>query len=405
MPVLNFALPIVSFLFLSALLSRSVRDNRFWRASVTPLASIIGSGFLIAAPLLGGIVGPMTPWAMVLIVIVAYSIGSVIRFNIRFAEPQEENQTASPTHKVLEHFANIGLLGAYIISVTFYLRLMSSFILQGTGALTDINANILTTLILLLIGVTGWRRGLGALERLEEFSVSIKLAIIGAFLVGLAIHDTSAGLWGNVPQPPDRQAVETWRMLAGMLLIVQGFETSRYLGREYTADIRIRSMRFSQLLSGLIYIGFAFLILPLLHHLSLDHPDETAIIDLSRYVSPVLPVMLIFAATMSQFSAAVADILGGGGLIAEESQERLSPNPGYLAISVCAIVLVWSTSIFEIITYASRAFAFYYFTQSLIGFHVALDLPNGWYKWRCLIGLGLMAGLLGWVTLYAISVD
>lgn len=190
-----------------------------------------------------------------------------------------------------------------------------------------------------------------------------------------------------------------------MLLVVQGFETSRYLGQEHSADRRVRSMQFAQGLSAFIYIGFAFLILPLIHFLPSGRPDETAIIDLSRYVSVVLPLMLIGAATMSQFSAAVADTLGGGGLLAEETQARLSPRYGYLVISVFAIILVWSTSIFEIIAYASRAFAFYYFAQTVLAFQVVTTWPSDRGKWKHLLGFGVMACILAWVTLFAIPLE
>jgi len=404
MHILEFLLPLVSLFFLFAFLTPRVRDNTFWRASVTPLASIIGSGFLIAVPFLGGIVGIMTPWAMLLIVVVAYLIGSIIRFNIRYAEPIEADGSASFIHQILEHIASTGLLIAYIISVTFYLRLMSAFILKGFDVSSASNANALTTGVLLFIGLVGWRHGLKALERLEEYSVSIKLAIIVAFLLGMLIHDAPAESWANIPTAPDRPILDTFRMLAGLLLVVQGFETSRYLGGEYSPDVRIRSMRLAQCLSALIYVGFAILILPLVHFLSLNNLDETEIIVLSGHVSTVLPIMLIFAATMSQFSAAVADTLGGGGIIAEETRKRVSPHLGYLAISVSAIAVVWSTSIFEIVSYASRAFAFYYFVQTLIALHIVANLPDSNLKWLRLLGLGLMSGILALVMFFALPV-
>jgi len=198
--------------------------------------------------------------------------------------------------------------------------------------------------------------------------------------------------------------METLQLLAGMLLVVQGFETSRYLGNEYTADMRVRSMRFAQRLSALIYVAFALLILPLLRYLPMDQINEIAIIDLSRHVSLVLPVMLVLAAVMSQFSAAVADTLGGGGLIAEESRSRISPGHGYLLIATCAIALVWSTSIFEIVAYASRAFAFYYFAQTILALTVMKSWPAGRRKWLLMGVYGLLSGALAWVTLFAESV-
>ena len=404
MHVMDFLLPGGALLLLSVILLPRVREIPFWRASITPFASIIGSGFLIVAPLLGKIVGPETPWAMLLIVVVAYLIGGVIRFNIRYAEPRLASGAAPSGQRFVEHLSNWGLLGAYVISVAFYLRLMSAFVLRGFDVTSETSANALTTLVLLFIGITGWRRGLKGLERLELFSVSIKLVIIVAFLVGLAFHDAGTSLWVSIPHPPARPVGETLRMLAGMLLVVQGFETSRYLGHVYSADMRVRSMRFAQQISAVIYISFAFMILPLIQYLSPAHFHETAIIDLSRHVSVVLPFMLIIAASMSQFSAAIADTLGGGGLIADESRTKVSARIGYITIAVCAIVLVWTTSIFEIIAFASRAFAFYYFGQTVLAFQIASGLPNGRRRWLLLLGFGLLSGVLAWVTLYAIPV-
>ncbi|HJZ79817.1 MAG TPA: hypothetical protein VKD91_05710, partial [Pyrinomonadaceae bacterium] len=56
-------------------------------ARATPLASIFGSGFLVIVPILNGAVGPYSIVAMACVCTLAYAMGSVIRFNIRHAEP------------------------------------------------------------------------------------------------------------------------------------------------------------------------------------------------------------------------------------------------------------------------------------------------------------------------------
>ena len=56
---------IFSTLAVSALLfSKSFRTSKSWHATVTPLASIIGSGFLVSAPLLILATGKLAPLAM-----------------------------------------------------------------------------------------------------------------------------------------------------------------------------------------------------------------------------------------------------------------------------------------------------------------------------------------------------
>ena len=397
----NGALVAVAAALAAVLLRPRLRHAPAWRATVTPLASIIGSGFLVAAPLLGEIAGPWATGAMALIVALAYAIGAVIRFNIRHAEPR---LAAAPGWglRLSEDLANLLLALAYLVSVAFYLRLLSAFALRGAG-LDPGAAPWLTTLLLVFIGLHGWRRGLRGLERLEEYSVTIKLAIIGALLVGLAGHDLIMG-YGDPAAAPGDDGWQRLRRLAGILLVVQGFETSRYLGGEYPPALRIRSMRLAQWLAGLIYIAFIALAMPLLTHLTSGPPDETTLIDLSAYVAAVLPAMLVIAAILSQFSAAVADTLGGGGLLAEASGGRLRAPRAYLLIAASAIVLVWSADVFEIITLASRAFAAYYFFQVLVALQVNRALGGGGRYWARQAGLGLLAAVLLGIVVFAVPV-
>lgn len=404
MNLVDYLLPFIALIILGILLLPRIRANTFWQATVTPLASIIGSGFLIVAPLLGEIVGSLTPVAMLGIVVFAYVIGGVIRFNIRHAEPLITDAPPTSLLTFLERLSNWILFGAYVTSVAFYLRLMSAFVLQGFGMFNEVNANVLTTVVLVFIGITGWRHGLKGLEVLEKYSVSVKLAIIGVFLFALFMYDSDINFMDMLPQAQEHSTVKILRLLAGMLLVVQGFETSRYLGEEYTSDVRLHSMRFAQILSAIIYICFAILILPLIHFLPSGHMDETAIIGLSRHASVVLPLMLIGAAVMSQFSAAVADTLGSGGLLFEESRKRVSTGKSYLIVTGAAIVLIWSTNIFEIIAFASRAFAFYYFTQTVLAFQVVRTWPEEKGKGWHLVAFGLMACVLAAVTVFAIPV-
>jgi len=352
---------VVAFLMLMP----RVRDAPFWRATVTPLASIIGSGFLVVVPLLAGIAGPMAMVAITGIVLLSFCLGAAIRFNIR-----HDAHTDGPVHG-LERASNIALAFAYIISITFYIRLLCSFVLAGVHSHSDFNADVLATAIMAFIGIYGWRRGLNGLERLEEYSVTLKLAIIASLLAGLAWYDATHGYDLSALPAPNRSAWESLRELAGMVLIVQGFETSKYLGSTYNAALRARSMLLAQAVAGVIYVAFVVLSMPLMGPLARSHPDETAIIHLSGAITLVLPVMLVIAAAMSQFSAAIADTIGAGGVTEKEARGRIKAHVSYPVITGLAIALVWSTNIFEVITLASRAFAFYYMLQAAIAWRVA----------------------------------
>jgi len=56
-------------------------------ATSTLLASIFGSGFLVIVPILAGAVGGDSVVAMAGVCLVAYAVGSVIRYNIIHVEP------------------------------------------------------------------------------------------------------------------------------------------------------------------------------------------------------------------------------------------------------------------------------------------------------------------------------
>ena len=73
------------------------------------------------------------------------------------------------------------------------------------------------------------------------------------------------------------------RVLLGLLIVVQGFETSRYLGGEHPAKQRIATMRAAQLISAVIYIVYIGLCTVLFHDgLS---SDVTAIISMTKPVA------------------------------------------------------------------------------------------------------------------------
>jgi hypothetical protein len=90
----------------------------------------------------------------------------------------------------------------------------------------------------------------------------------------------------------------------------------------------------------------------------------------------VLPVLLAVAAIGSQFSAAVADNEGAGGLIEDITQRKVPIRYAYLLILLVTVVLTWSTNVNEIIAYASRAFALYYTLQCAVAWIVAWQTRN-----------------------------
>ncbi|MCF6305902.1 MAG: hypothetical protein L3J33_11090 [Rhodobacteraceae bacterium] len=378
-----------------------IRLNRFWGATVTPLASIIGSGFLVIAPLLAAVAGSYALAAMLLIVLLAYGIGHLIRYNIRFAEPFGSRAGGPRGLGFFNLLSNSALSIAYVISVAFYIRLLASFALSMTPINNGIYEDILATAILLTIAIIGYARGLRGLEMVETISVSIKLSIIVALLVGLFWHNFGTGIWWADLVADEADTITRLRMLAGMLLVVQGFETSRYMGAQYPADLRRKSMHWAQISSALIYLAFVALVIPVLADMPAGKPDETAIIGITGQVAVVLPFLLVLAALMSQLSAGIADTVGAGGLVVEESGGRIIERQAYPVLVAFSILLIWMFDIFEVISIASRTFAFYYMMQSIIALLVARQ--NRHYG-QMAFALGLTV-LLGLVVIFAIPVE
>ena len=124
-------------------------------------------------------------------------------------------------------------------------------------------------------------------------------------------------------------------------------------------------MRLAQIISTLIYMTYIVLLAYVFAPGTMTL-DETSIIDMMLIVAPILPVLLVAAALSAQFSAAVADTSGSGGLIAEVSRNRVPPHLAYAVLVGFGVFLTWTSNIFEIISYASRAFAAYYAIQAAI---------------------------------------
>jgi hypothetical protein len=361
-----------------------VRNAKFWRATITPLASIIGSGFLIIGPILDHAFGGYAPFAMLALCIVSYFFGSAIRETIRFTESGGSQSTLAA---YTDTAASWTLAVAYIISVTYYLNLFGAFSVRMTPWNTDFAARVVTSVMLALVLIVGWWKGFTALERMEQASVTLKLAIIGGLLVGLGFFFLQKTIADDLTfNLPTLGAWESITLLFGLIVAVQGFETSRYLGNTYDARTRVRSMQFAQVIAFGIYMTY-ILLMTFTFKSSEIALEETAIIDMMRLITPILPPLLIAAALSAQFSAAIADTGGCGGLIDELSDHKFVPKQAYAVITLAGIALTWFADVFEIISYASRAFAAYYALQA------ALAALNAWQGQKNPLKAGLFGAL------------
>ena len=210
-------------------------------ATATPLASIFGSGFLVIVPILNGAVGPYSLIAMAAVCALAYAVGNVIRYNIRYAEPLLENNQVAKRTRDYESASDLALVAAYVVSVCLYINILASFLLGGIGEQYDTprNEHILSVAVIALIGAIGYFKGLNVLAKLEKLALGVTLLIIVALFAGFASYDVktvAAGIrWPHMPSP---SWWETRTLVCGTLIVVQGFGTSRYLGQLFESPTR-----------------------------------------------------------------------------------------------------------------------------------------------------------------------
>jgi hypothetical protein len=406
--MLNIILVIIAAIALLFMFHPRLTKSERWQATLTPLSSIIGSGFLVIAPLLASVVGKYSPFAVMGIVVLAYAIGGVIRFNITHAEPLLHRKKDHPSLYKIDLFANTVLSFAYVTAVAFYLSLLSSFLLNYAGFSESPGLErTLTTTIIVFIAATGFIRGLGGLEKLEGYSMSLQLSIVAALLVGVFVYDYHfiQSEQSLVFDHPDRHWITQACILCGILLVVQGFETSRFLGEKYSAEIRVQTMRRAQIISGVLYVLSVTALMPIVQHIDLENIQIAEIVSATGLAATALPLMLIVAAIMSQFSAAVADTVGAGCLASESSSRRISTNYGYLIVSIFAIILIWTADLLEIITFASRAFALYYLFQCVIALIVSCHLSEHKGYRLCRAHFATVATILALIVVFAIPAE
>ena len=349
-----------------------------WKATVTPLASIIGSGFLICGPLLAREFGAAALPAMAALLALAYAVGGVVRFNIVHVENHAVALSLNDPFAWAMRIGQFLLAIAYSVSVAYYLKLLAEFLLKSVPyAVGDhtLVANVLVTAIIAGLTVLTFSGDLNRIEHAAHTTVAVKIGIIAGLLTGLAIwwlmHASAP-----ISFPPAKMSTTSIPLLLGLLITVQGFETSRYLGESYDQATRVRTMRYAQWLSSAIYLAFLALLTPFLTQAA--HAKGVAgILDIMALVAPIMGVFVLVGAVSSQLSAAIADSIGSGGLIIEVSRRKLGVRSAFIVANVLSIAVVWLTDPFEVIALSSRAFALFYAVQALLAVWVSRRTRTG----------------------------
>lgn len=170
--------------------------------------------------------------------------------------------------------------------------------------------------------------------------------------------------------PPSRLSPSGIPLLLGLLITVQGFETSRFLGDSYDQATRIKTMLWAQWISSAIYLGFIALLTPFLREAQTAE-GVAGILDIMELIAPALGIFVLIGAVSSQLSAAIADAIGSGGLLAEVSRRKLGVRGAFMAASALSIAIVWLTDPLSVIALSSRAFALFYASQAILALWVS----------------------------------
>ena len=369
--------------------------SRVLVATVTPLASIFGSGFLIIVPVLERTLGALAVVGAAGVCAVAWLVGTAIRHCVRVVEPLTAAGELDRATRRLERLADAVIVVAYVISVALYLRIMAeyvvSFAADGGSASAERILACAAVAVIVAVGVLRGFHGLDLLERAALGAVLVLTTLLG----GALLIDDARALFGTglrLPPVPDVGVGEVLLVLGGIVITVQGFETIRYLGDEFDAPTRISASRVAQAVAASIYIGIVAVATPAMGLGTAAGPDDT-LLQVTNRVAPVLALPLVICAVLSQFSAAIADTAAADGNLRGLAHLMRDPR-AYLATGAAAILLAATVDTFAIIAVASRAFAAYYAIQALI----ALRTSDGAAR---RVGYGALAVVMTAITLLA----
>ncbi|MGA9346361.1 MAG: hypothetical protein WBV37_14745 [Nocardioidaceae bacterium] len=367
------------------------------RATATPLASILGSGLLIIAPVLERTLGAAAVLGAVGISALAWLVGSAIRHNVATVEPLTGRRQLDAGTARLERISDRVIVVAYVISVALYLRIMAQYVLgyitpQGHSVLERAIA-IGALVVIAAVGITRGFDGLDWLDRLSLVTVLVLTTVLGGALV---LHDsTTFAADGALPLPPipASHIMTTLLVLGGVVITVQGFETIRYLGDVFDAPTRIQASRVAQLVAASIYVGFVAAATPAMGLGTPAGADRT-LLDITGRIAPILTLPLALSAVLSQFSAAIADTEAAVGNLRGLSAWMKGGRP-YVLGGVAAAALVATTPTYTIVAVASRAFAAYYALQSVVALRTCHGAPRK-------LGYGALTVVMVLIALFAL---
>ncbi|EMA50645.1 hypothetical protein [Halococcus salifodinae] len=384
------------------LYSSRVQNSERYQAMVLPLGDIMDIGFVAMTPIIVGITGIDSPLTMAGLCTLGYATGWVMRYNIRYFEP------VSTEKGILRNLSNTSqgaLIVASVVNVAYYLQLMGGVVIFIVVAPFNFDGGALSgsgiaVAVLVALGLIGFLRGLDKFNELSERTTAFNLAAVSAIIIGFAAYNLQVAVAGNWVLPDYNPPLTTQgaRQILGFFALVQGFEASRYIGREYSAERRIRTMRDAQIVATVAFVLFPAAALLLFAQVR-PNLGPTAVVQIGAVASPVLPLLILALAIGSQASAAITTISSRSDVLLDLSNEAIPRRLTFPILAAGAIAVVLVTDVLTAVATASRVFAVFFTLQCLI----ALILASRHEHWKQAVGIILVGLAMVVIAIFGLS--
>jgi len=393
--LVNTLIALAVLVGLSVMLCRPrVQASISYQATVVPLANIMDVGFIVMSPIIVVLIGYTSPLFLLGICLLAIANGFAISYNINHYEPLIGTKDPANTIAAIAKWA---LFGASIVNIAYYAQLMMSLVLSPPGWYTAGRVTPTSAVVLLVVAVVGYRWGLGSLNRIGDrttaFNISAVFAVIAAF-VAYNIQEVFAGQWELAPYDPPVDFT-TFRQLVAFFAIVQGFEASRYLGAQFSAKVRITTMRRAQYISMVAFVTLLASSL-LLYSQVRPEASATAVFAISEQVSPFMPWLLLVAAIGSQLSA----IVNASSSRSEAVHDSIPRKHTFPILLVPAAMIVILTDVTDAVAVASRVFAGYFMIQSILAGYLAARSRS----WLPVLGFTAIGLAMAFIMIFGLAI-
>jgi hypothetical protein len=367
----NSIIAVITLASLAWILYRpKVQESSTYKATVVPLAGIMDVGFIVFSPVIILLFGYDATWVMLGLCTLGILTGFAISYNINNYEPLIGKP--DPLHR-WNSIALWALIAATVVNEAYRAVLLMTLVFLPLGDLYSPGLVTATAAVLLgILAIYAFAKGLISLNNFANKSVAFNLSAIAAIVVAFGTFNVQRLVGGDFDWPhfnaPDD--AEAFRKLLGLFVLVQGFESSRYIGAYFSADERVRTMRSAQYISSAVYVVFVLFSLVLFAGVMVPH-NATAIFVVSEQVSVFLPFLIMVAALGSQLSAIVDDTQTRSEMLVAQLGDRLPRQWSFPLFLVPAILVVLLTDVSSVVALASRVFAAYYLSQALIAGRLA----------------------------------